>query len=151
MAAKAKVPATSPENRKYEFVAGDTVQSWDGRTLTRIRALVAIGMLVAAGDLGGYIEAEGSLRVYGDARVFGDARVYGNAGLFWASKVGSESGTFTAYRREDGTLLISRGCFLGTDAEFLAAVAKRHGADSKIGKEYALLVEVARSRVEAQP
>ena len=56
-----------------------------GRTLYRVRALVAIGSLVAPGQLGGYIEKEANLDhsgdawVYGDARVSGDARVYGNA------------------------------------------------------------------------
>ena len=138
-------PQTSPENKKYEFVAGDTVETWDGRTLTRIRALVAIGALVAAGDLGGYIEAEASLQVSGNAWV------YGNAGIFWASRVGSESGTLTAFRDEKGALYISRGCFLGTDTEFLSAVKERHGLHSKIGREYSMLVKVARSRVETQP
>ena len=44
-------------NTKYEFVEGDAKQE-GGRTLHRIRALVAIGLSVSAGDLGGYIEAK---------------------------------------------------------------------------------------------
>ena len=67
-------------NLKYELLADDTVKSWDGRTLFRIKALVAIAAFgVSAGDLGGYIEAEKNLQVSGDAWVSGNARVYGNA------------------------------------------------------------------------
>ncbi len=63
---------------KYEFVDGDTKEV-DGRTLRRIRAVVAVGMLVAPGDLGGYIETEKNLSMSGNAWVYGNARVYGNA------------------------------------------------------------------------
>lgn len=63
-------------NLKYELLADDTVKSWDGRTLFRIKALVAIAAFgVSAGDLGGYIEAEKNLQVSGDAWVFGNALV----------------------------------------------------------------------------
>ena len=76
--------------RKYEFVDGDTITIAPGRTVKRIRALVAIAALgIMPGELGGYIEAESNLsgnawvsgdaRVYGDAQVHGDARVYGDA------------------------------------------------------------------------
>ena len=69
---------------KYELVKTDTKQ-FAGKTLYRIKALIAIGLSVAAGDLGGYIEAKknlsqsGNAWVSGDAQVSGNARVYGNA------------------------------------------------------------------------
>jgi len=77
--------------KKYEFVEGDT-KVVAGRTLHRIRALVAIASMgVAAGDLGGYIESErnlsqvsGNAWVSGNARVYGDAQVSGNA---WVSPI----------------------------------------------------------------
>ena len=75
---------------KYEFVPGDEIVIGPGRTLKRIRALVAIAALgVVHGDTGGYVESEKNLsQVYGDAWVSGDAKVYGNAqvsGDAWVS------------------------------------------------------------------
>jgi hypothetical protein len=66
---------------KYEFVPGDEIVIAPGRTLKRIRALVAIASIgVVPGDAGGYIESEKNLsQVSGDAWVYGNARVYGNA------------------------------------------------------------------------
>ena len=70
-------------NTKYEFT-GETKIVY-GRTLRRIKAIVAIGATVAPGDIGGWIESENNLSEYGDAwvydnaLVFGNARVYGNA------------------------------------------------------------------------
>ena len=132
---------------------------------------------VAPGELGGYIQQESNLdvsgnawvhgdaqvsgdawvhgdaqvhgdaRVYGDAQVYGDARVYGDGLIFWASKVGTENGTLTVYNAKDNALLVTRGCFLGTPAEFLAKSASEH--DERIHREYSLLIEVATSRIEA--
>ena len=80
--------------KKYELLKEDTVTTPSGKTLYRIKALVAIGLLVSPGDLGGYIEdtknldmsgdawVSGNAQVYGDAWVYGDAQVYGNA---WVS------------------------------------------------------------------
>jgi len=91
---------------KYEFVPGDEIVIAPGRTVKRIRALVAISY-TAAGDLGGYIESEASLQVsgnawvsgdawvYGNARVYGDAQVYGNAWVYgdaWVSGNAQVSG-----------------------------------------------------------
>ncbi|WP_199798633.1 hypothetical protein, partial [Acetobacter pasteurianus] len=65
--------------KKYELT-DETTRSWDGRTLHRIRALVAIASIgVAAGELGGFIEAETNLEQSGNAWVSGDAEVFGNA------------------------------------------------------------------------
>ena len=150
-------------NQKYELLDHDTVQAWGGRTLKRIRALVAIGSLVAAGELGGYIESEdnlacngdawvyGNARVSGDARVYGDAWVYGNAwieqrtDLFWISIIGSENGTYTAFKNKDGGILVNRGCFSGTLEEFTDAVNKRHSG--KFHEEYQLVIELTKLRL----
>ena len=66
---------------KYEFVPSDEITIAPGRTVKRIRALVAISVLgVTPGTLGGYIESEKNLaQVSGDAWVSGDALVYGDA------------------------------------------------------------------------
>jgi len=156
------------EVKKYELLKNDTVTRLDGQTLYRIRALVNIPDVVKAGDLGGYVESENSLshednawvsgnawvsdnaRVSGDAWVSGDARVSDDAwvsgrnSIVWFSNVGREYGTLTCYRGKDNTLLVTRGCFSGTEAQFLAAVDETHGA-SQIGHEYRLLIELARS------
>jgi len=63
---------------KYELVKTDTKQI-AGKTLYRIKALVAVGVLVSPGDLGGYIEKEANLSQSGNAWVYGDALVYDNA------------------------------------------------------------------------
>ena len=86
-------------NTKYEFVEGDTKQ-FNGRTMHRIRALVAIGLIISPGDLGGYVENESNLSVYGDAWVYGDARVSGNArvsGDAWVSGNARVSGNAWVY------------------------------------------------------
>ena len=77
---------------KYELVKTDTKQ-FAGKTLYRIKALIAIGLYVSAGDLGGYIEAENNLSqsgnawVHGNAQVYGNARVYGNAHVYGNARV----------------------------------------------------------------
>ena len=75
-------------NKKYEFVEGDEIVIAPGRTVKRIRALVAISYFCSAGSLGGYIESEKSLDQSGDAWVSGNAQVYGDAqvsGNAWVS------------------------------------------------------------------
>ena len=64
--------------KKYELIENDT-KIVNGKTLYRIRALVAISLSVAAGDLGGYVESEKNLSHNGNAWVSGNARVSGNA------------------------------------------------------------------------
>ena len=89
----------------------------------------------------------GDAWVHGDARVYGDAWVYGNGLIFWASKVGTENGTLTVYNAKNNDLLVTRGCFFGTPAEFLAKSAEVH--NERTHREYSLLIEVATSRIEA--
>ncbi len=182
---------TDKHKKRWDFVPSDEITIAPGRTVKRIRALVAIDVFgVSPGDLGGYVESEsnlaqisgnawvfdnarvsgnaqvsgdarvsGNAQVSGNARVSGDARVSGNAWIsgdawvygdgliFWASKVGSENGTLTVYNTKGNTLEVTRGCFRGTVAKFLAASATEH--DARIKREYELLIEVATSRIEA--
>ena len=148
---------------KYEFVPGDEIVIAPGRTLRRIRALVAISYFAAPGALGGYVEdvknldVSGNAWVYGDAQVYGNAWVYGNARvsgnarvygekmIFWASKVGTSNGTLTVYNTVKKELQVTRGCFIGSVDEFLAKSEKEH--DDQTHLEYRLLIEVAHSRI----
>ena len=107
-----------------------------------------------SGDARVYNSAQvcGNAQVSGDALVSdaalvaGDALVYDNGLIFWASKVGTQNGTLTVYNTKDNGLFVTRGCFLGTPAEFLARSAKQH--DERTHREYSLLIEVATSRIE---
>lgn len=141
---------------KYEL----TTETKDvlGRTLHRIRALIAFGN-VDAGELGGWIEKEGNLAQDGDAWVYGDAEVYGNARvsgdaevvrpvhLLTVGAIGSRDGCTTFFRTKDKQIKVACGCFLGTVAEFAEKVKETHG-DSKHGKTYALAIELAKTQIE---
>ncbi|MBS0966169.1 hypothetical protein JK165_08730 [Acetobacter okinawensis] len=140
--------------KKYELT-DETTKSWDGRTLYRIRALVAIASIdVAAGDLGGFIEAEKNLTQSGNASVSGDASVSGNAEIHlpthigWHSHVGSENGTLTWFRTQNGGIYVNRGCFSGTLSDFEGAVQKTHGGN-QTAQEYGLLVQFIKLRASA--
>lgn len=143
--------------KKYELLKEDTVTTPSGKTLYRIKALVAIGLLASPGDLGGYIENTKNLDMSGDAWVCGDAQVYGNAWVYgdarvsgnaqvkekndiqWFSNVGSEYGTLTVCKAKKG-LFVSRGGFAGTLDEFKAAVSEKHGTN-KYGRHYQALID----------
>ena len=136
--------------KKYEFTG--MTKDFLGITLKQIRALVTISGVVTAGDVGGWVESESNLSqvsgnawVYGDALVYGNALVYGDSSLFWASKVGTENGTLTVFNSQDGTLTVTRGCFIGSVDDFLDKSKRVH--DEKTHREYCLLVEVAKSRI----
>ena len=89
-----------------------------------------------AGDAWVYGNARvfGNAQVYGNARVFGAAWVSGNARVFEASHiisigpVGSRNSTLTMFRTDKGSSVVT-GCFLGTLAEFEAAVKKKPEGD----------------------
>ena len=127
--------------------------------LYRIKALVTIASIgVGAGDLGGYVEKEsnldqsgnawvyGNAKVYGNAEVCGNARVYERSDIVWFSNVGTEYGTLTVFKTKQGVLWVTRGCFSGSVEEFLKKSAEVH--DEKNKREYQLLIEVAKSRLE---
>ena len=158
---------------KYEILKDEFIE-FNGRKLYRIKALKDF-FNVKEGEFGGYIESErnlsqegdawvsgnarvsGDALVYGNARVSGDTWVYGNArvsgnarvlnihSVVWFSNVGTENGTLTVYCGKNG-LIATRGCFTGSVEEFLAKSAEVH--DKKTKREYELLIEVARSRLE---
>ena len=134
---------TDKHQKRWEFVPGDEITIAPGRTVKRIRALVAIDVFgVSPGDLGGYVESESNL-----AQVSGNARVSGDGLVCWFSKVGSENGTLTVYGAKGKSIEVTRGCFRGTVEAFIAASAAKH--DARIKREYELLIEVATSRIEA--
>ena len=93
----------------------------------------------------GNAQVSGYARVSGDARVSGYARVLNRHSVVWFSNVGTENGTLTVYCGKNG-LIATRGCFTGSVEDFLAKSAKVH--DEKTKREYELLIEVARSRLE---
>jgi len=141
------------------YIESEKCLSHSGKAWVYGNALVFGNALVygdaqVSGDARVYGNAwvSGDAQVYGDARVSGNAEVSGNAlvcgdaSIIWISKVGSENGTLTVTHGKTG-LVVTRGCFTGSDVEFLGAVDKRHGMDSKIGREYALLIELARLRL----
>ena len=122
--------------------------------LYRIKALVEIRDC-KVGDLGGYIEefskvldnndawVSGNAKVYGDAEVSGNAWVYGDADIVWLSKFGSALRTTTIFRNNNNGLTVTSGCYIGTLEEFSARVEKVHN-DNKFGKEYKLIIELAK-------
>ena len=93
----------------------------------------------------GNAQVSGDARVSGNARVSGYARVLNRHSVVWFSNVGTENGTLTVYCGKNG-LIATRGCFTGSVEDFLAKSAKVH--DEKTKREYELLIEVARSRLE---
>ena len=134
---------------KYEILKDDFIE-FDDRKLYRIRALKDFHN-VKKGKFGGYIASERNLShegeawVSGDARISGDAQVLNRHSVVWFSNVGTANGTLTVYCGKNG-LIATRGCFTGSVEEFLAKSAEVH--DEKTKREYELLIEVARSRLE---
>ena len=134
---------------KYEILKDEFIE-FDGRKLYRIKALKDFHN-VKKGKVGGYIASERNLSHEGDAWVYGNAQVSGNAqvlnrhSVVWFSNVGTENGTLTVYCGKNG-LIATRGCLTGSVEEFLDKSAKVH--DEKTKREYELLIEVARSRLE---
>ena len=136
---------TAFRNEKYE-ATGET-KEWFGVTLHRIRAVADIAALgITIGTLGGWIEKPSNLDVFGNAWVFGNAQVFGDACHVTISPIGSEGGCLTAFVQADGTVLFNRGCFSGTDAEFLEAVEQKHG-DGPCAIEYRAAVELIKLRL----
>lgn len=160
---------------KYEFVSGDE-KFVGGRTLKRIRALVAISAFgVTPGTLGGYVESEknlnqegnawvyGDAQVYGNARVFGDAwvsgnaRVYGNAWVSGDAQVYGNGLIFWASKvgTENGTLTVyntKNNALEVTRGCFRGTVdefltASKAKHDDQTHLEYRLLIEVAYMRI----
>ena len=128
---------------KYEILKDEFIE-FDGRKLYRIKALKDFHN-VKEGEFGGYIESERNLSHEGNAWVSGDAQVLNRHSVVWFSNVGTENGTLTVYCGKNG-LIATRGCFTGSVEEFLTKSSEVH--DEKTKREYELLIEVARSRLE---
>jgi len=120
--------------RKYRLT--DETITVFGRTLYRIQAPESIpSRYVDEGDLGGFIEKEANLSgdawVSGDAEVSGNARVSGNAEvsqkqhIFVAGPAGIESRWVTAARTGTDEIFVRIGCWEGTLATMMQAVAER--------------------------
>ena len=107
-------------NTKYEFT-GETKIVY-GRTLRRIKAIVAIGATVAPGDIGGWIESENNLSVsgnawvYGNAKVYDNAKVYGNADVYGDAKVYDNARVY-GYARVYGDACVYGDAWVYGDAE----------------------------------
>ena len=147
-------------NEKYELTEEfKEIETWRKGWLQktkvyRIRALRAFAD-VKIGDLGGFVETKQNLsnmgnawvcdnaKVYGNAEVCGDAKVCNNANIFWCSSIGSRHATTTMFRNEDNGITVTCGCFIGTLEEFAGIVEKEHG-ENIFGKEYKLLIELAK-------
>ncbi|WP_049175475.1 hypothetical protein, partial [Acinetobacter ursingii] len=84
-------------------------------------------------------------QVYGDAWVYGDARVEQRRDIFWLSIIGSENGTYTAFKNKDGGVSVNRGCFNGTLEQFSDAVNERHAG--QYHQEYQLVIELTKIRL----
>ena len=152
--------------KKYKLT--DEIKVVFGRTLHRIQAIVSFSD-VEEGELGGFVEKEANLSQDGDAWVCGDAHVYDNAlvcgdahvygdawvsgnawvknctDILWVTPIGSENGTLTVTRSQNGELSITRGCFHGDLDEFTRAVEETHG-DNEYGKQYQLIIELVKLR-----
>ena len=138
---------------KYELVKTDTKQ-FNGRTLYRIKALVAIGFSVAAGDLGGYIESKKNLSQIGNAWVYGNAHVSGNAQVSGDAQVSNQktwllvgpaksSGRFTtAFVDEKIGVRVVCGCFSGTVAEFSEQIESTHKNNKEALEQYRLFCQL---------
>ena len=157
--------------KKFELTSESIMKF--GRTLYRIRALVAFGD-VKEGELGGFLEKEenldqsgnawvsGNARVYGDARVSGnawvsgDAWVYGDAQVFRMSHylvigpMGSRNGFTTFFRTKNLFIGVTCGCFRGNVDEFVEKVKETHG-DNKHAKVYLVAAELAKMQIDLTP
>ncbi len=134
--------------KKYTLIKSDTVTTWGGRTLYRIKAKRAIDRIgVAAGDLGGYVESEknlshdGSAWVYGEARVYGSAWVYGEARVYGANITATRSDnyTFTVAPTPEGPRIMA-GCRYFTFEEAREHWTKTRGG-TPLGDESLALVD----------
>lgn len=136
--------------KKYELTAESIVQF--GRTLYRIKALVAFGG-VEEGELGGFVEKEENLDQSGNAWVSGDAQVYGNAWVFRMSHyltvgpLGSRDDFTTYFRTKHLTIGVKCGCFKGDIDQFFEAVEKTHGNNNH-ARAYKAAIALAKLQID---
>ena len=154
--------------KKFELTSECIVKF--GRTLYRIRALVAFGD-VKEGELGGFLEKEENLSqdgnawvrgsaivsenatVRGNAIVSGNATVRGYARVFKTSHylvigpMGSRNGFTTFFRTNNLFIGVACGCFRGNVDEFVKKVKETHG-DNKHAKTYLAAAELAKMQID---
>ena len=148
--------------KKYELTAESIVML--GRTLFRIKALVAFGD-VKEGEFGGFVEKDenldqsgdawvfGDAQVFGGARVSGDARVFGDAQIFKMSHylvvgpLGSRDDFTTFFRTKHLAIGIKCGCFKGDIDQFFEAVEKTHG-NNKHARAYKAAIALAKLQID---
>ena len=142
--------------KKYELTAESIVML--GRTLFRIKALVAFGD-VKEGEFGGFVEKDenldqsGDAWVSGDAMVSGDARVFGDAQIFKMSHylvvgpLGSRDDFTTFFRTKHLAIGIKCGCFKGDIDQFFEAVEKTHG-NNKHARAYKAAIALAKLQID---
>jgi hypothetical protein len=62
--------------------------------------------------------------------------------------IGSRFGFTTFFKNKNNKISVSCGCFLGTLAEFRAAVREKHGTDTKFAKVYQVAADLAELQIE---
>ena len=140
------------QQKKYEFVPGDEKVIAPGRTVKRIRALIAIAALgVAPGELGGYIESESNLQVSGNAQVYGNALVESQTDWLLVGPAKSSGHFTTAYRDTKIVVRVSRGCFTGTAQEFSAQIEATHEGNQQHLQQYRLFFQLIAVNFDTQP
>lgn len=93
------------------------------------------------------VQVCGNVVVYGDATVCGNPRLESTDDYLTIGPLGSEGGTLTAFRTANGSVLCTKGCFLGPLEELGRMVRERHG-DDRYGREYGLAIQLIRERFE---
>lgn len=129
---------------KYKLT--DETKTVGGVTLHRIQALKDFAD-IKAGELGGWVEKEENLSHDGDAWVCDNANVSKSTHIFFAGPIGSRNAITTFFRNKDNTIRVACGCFQGPIENFIEKVNETHG-DSKHGKTYRMLAELAKAQIE---
>jgi uncharacterized protein YjbI with pentapeptide repeats len=68
---------------------------------------------------------------------------------FSISPIGSENGQLWVMKNEEGILIYNRGCFKGTEEEFITAVRKKH-TGNKYETQYLKAIELIRLITEGE-
>jgi len=97
-------------------------------------------------QMSGNAQMWGNVYMMGNAHMAGNGTISTSTDVLCFTNVGSEHGSLTVYKAKEGIEVTSWG-FQGTDIEFLNAVKEKHGLDSKIGKEYSMMIELAGFRI----
>lgn len=101
--------------------------------------------------IGGNSEIFGYSHVYGDASVQGDAKISSSAGILWISNIfplREGFDTITAFFDNNDRICVTlRKCKIYATPEELEEYMKKRNADSKTLKEYALAMQLIKSKI----